>query len=140
SSKSGTAYTVCSMHSEPIVRRSLHDEVASRVRDMIIEGVLAPGARVYEEQLGKTLGVSRTPMREALKTLASEGLIELVNARGAVVKRFTPKDVRDMLDVLSGPGILRRAARLPRGERRANRRAQAPARPHGAALQGARPP
>ncbi|HEX6691381.1 MAG TPA: GntR family transcriptional regulator, partial [Burkholderiales bacterium] len=84
-----------------IVRRSLHDEVASRVRDMIIEGALAPGARIYEEQLAKTLGVSRTPMREALKTLASEGLIELVAARGALVRRFSPKDVRDMLDVLA---------------------------------------
>jgi len=89
------------MHSEPIVRRSLHDEVASRIRDMIIEGVLAPGARIYEEQLGKTLGVSRTPMREALKTLESEGLIEVAAARGAVVRRFSPKDVRDMLDVLA---------------------------------------
>jgi DNA-binding GntR family transcriptional regulator len=89
------------MHSEPIVRRSLHDEVASRVRDMIIEGSLAPGARIYEEQLAKTLGVSRTPMREALKTLASEGLIELAAARGALVRRFSPKDVRDMLDVLA---------------------------------------
>jgi DNA-binding GntR family transcriptional regulator len=89
------------MHSEPIIRRSLHDEVASRIRDMIIEGVLAPGARIYEEQLGKTLGVSRTPMREALKTLASEGLIEVAAARGAVVRRFSPKDVRDMLDVLA---------------------------------------
>ena len=89
------------MHSEPIVRRSLHDEVASRVRDMIIEGALAPGARIYEEQLAKALGVSRTPMREALKTLASEGLIELAAARGAIVRRFSPKDVRDMLDVLA---------------------------------------
>lgn len=89
------------MHSEPIIRRSLHDEVASRVRDMIIEGALEPGARIYEEQLAKMLGVSRTPMREALKTLASEGLIELAAARGAVVKRFSPKDVRDMLDVLA---------------------------------------
>ena len=89
------------MHSDPIVRRSLHDEVASRVRDMIIEGALAPGDRIYEEPLGKTLGVSRTPLREALKTLASEGLIELVAARGAVVRAFTPKHVRDMLDVLA---------------------------------------
>lgn len=89
------------MHSEPIVRRSLHDEVASRVRDLIIEGALAPGDRIYEEQLARTLGVSRTPMREALKTLASEGLVELQAARGAVVKRFSPKDVRDMLDVLA---------------------------------------
>src|SRR5262252_61898 len=101
SRKPSCSYTVYSMHSEPIVRRSLHDEVASRVRDMIIEGALAPGARIYEEQLAKTLGVSRTPMREALKTLASEGLIELAAARGALVKRFSPKDVRDMLDVLA---------------------------------------
>src|SRR5262245_38326491 len=89
------------MHSEPIIRRSLHDEVASRVRDMIIEGALEPGARINETQLCQSLGVSRTPLREALKTLASEGLIELVAARGGVVRKFTPKDVRDMLDVLA---------------------------------------
>lgn len=85
----------------PIARRSLHDEVVTRIRDMIIEGVLAPGTRVNETHLGQTLGVSRTPLREALKFLASEGLIELVTARGAVVKKFSAKDVRDMLDVLS---------------------------------------
>ena len=85
----------------PIARRSLHDEVVSRVRDMIIEGTLAPGARVHEGQLCQQLGVSRTPLREALKFLASEGLIELVAARGAVVRKFTAKDVRDMLDVLA---------------------------------------
>jgi DNA-binding GntR family transcriptional regulator len=85
----------------PIARRSLHDEVVTRVRDMIIEGALPPGSRVNETQLGQTLGVSRTPLREALKFLASEGLIELVAARGAIVRQFTPKDVRDMLDVLA---------------------------------------
>jgi len=85
----------------PIARRSLHDEVVTRVRDMIIEGVLAPGSRVNETHLGQTLGVSRTPLREALKFLASEGLIELVTARGAIVKKFSAKDVRDMLDVLA---------------------------------------
>jgi DNA-binding GntR family transcriptional regulator len=86
---------------QPIARRSLHDEVVTRIRDMIIEGVLAPGTRVNETHLGQTLGVSRTPLREALKFLASEGLIELVAARGAVVKKFSAKDVRDMLDVLA---------------------------------------
>jgi len=85
----------------PIARRSLHDEIVTRVRDMIIEGTLAPGARIHEGQLGQALGVSRTPLREALKFLASEGLIELVASRGAVVRKFTPKDVRDMLDVLA---------------------------------------
>jgi DNA-binding GntR family transcriptional regulator len=85
----------------PIARRSLHDEVVSRIRDMIIEGTLAPGARVHEGQLCQQLGVSRTPLREALKFLASEGLVELVATRGAVVRKFSKKDVRDMLDVLA---------------------------------------
>lgn len=85
---------------EPLNRRTLHDEVVDRVRNLVIEGQLAAGARIHESQLGKALGVSRTPLREALKVLASEGLIELVPGRGAVVKRLTQQDVRDMLDVL----------------------------------------
>ncbi|MDJ1158663.1 GntR family transcriptional regulator [Chelatococcus sp. SYSU_G07232] len=85
----------------PITRRTLHDEIVTRVRDMIIEGRLAPGTRIHEGQLGQALGVSRTPLREALKFLASEGLIDLVPSRGAVVRRFTEKDVRDMLEVLA---------------------------------------
>ncbi|MEO8486522.1 MAG: GntR family transcriptional regulator [Betaproteobacteria bacterium] len=85
----------------PIARRSLHDQVVGRVRDLIIEGVLVAGARIHEGQLGAQLGVSRTPLREALKFLASEGLVELVASRGAIVRRFAPKDVRDMLDVLA---------------------------------------
>jgi DNA-binding GntR family transcriptional regulator len=85
----------------PIHRRTLHDELVTRIRDMIIEGHLAPGQRVHEGQLGQALGVSRTPLREALKFLASEGLIDLVPGRGAVVRKLGPKDVRDMLDVLA---------------------------------------
>ena len=84
----------------PIPRRSLHDEVVTRVRDMIIEGTLAPGTRIHEGQLCLALGISRTPLREALKFLASEGLIDLKASRGAVVKSFSAKDVRDMLDLL----------------------------------------
>lgn len=85
----------------PLHRRSLHDELVERIRDMIIEGQLAPATRIHEGQLGKALGVSRTPLREALKYLASEGLIELVAGRGAIVKQLTARDVRDMLDVLA---------------------------------------
>lgn len=84
----------------PIIRRTLHDEVATRVRDMIIEGRLAPGQRVNEVALGQLLGVSRTPLREAIKTLASEGLVEMVPARGAVVRTLTLKDLADSLAVL----------------------------------------
>jgi DNA-binding GntR family transcriptional regulator len=59
-----------------------------------------PGSRIHEGQLGKALGVSRTPLREALKFLASEGLIDLVPGRGGIVHRLSPRDVRNMLDVL----------------------------------------
>jgi DNA-binding GntR family transcriptional regulator len=87
---------------EPLVRqRSLHDELVGRVRDMIIEGRLAPGSRVHEGELGRALGVSRTPLREALKFLASEGLVDLIPGRGAVVHRLTGKEIVDMLDVLA---------------------------------------
>lgn len=96
-----TTMTAAREEPAPIARRTLHDEIVSRVRDMIIEGHLAPGTRIHEGQLGQALGVSRTPLREALKFLASEGLIDLVPSRGAVVRRFTAGDVRDMLEVLA---------------------------------------
>lgn len=84
-----------------IARHTLHDAVATRVRDMIIEGRVAPGERINEVRLGAALGVSRTPLREALKTLASEGLIELQPGRGAVVRKFSPDDVHHMLEVIA---------------------------------------
>ncbi|MTW17834.1 FCD domain-containing protein [Rhodoplanes serenus] len=84
----------------PIVRQTLHDAVVSRVRDLIVDGTLASGTRIHESNLGRELGVSRTPLREALKYLASEGLIELSPGRGAVVRQFSAKDIRDSLIVL----------------------------------------
>lgn len=83
-----------------ITRRTLHDEVLERLRDMIIEGRLAPGQRINEGQVGAQLGVSRTPLREAIKTLASEGLVEIQPAKGAVVRRFSEKDLAQILQVL----------------------------------------
>ena len=56
----------------PIFRRTLHDEVVDRMRDMIVEGQLPAGDRINESELCVRLGVSRTPIREAVKTLASE--------------------------------------------------------------------
>ncbi len=94
----------------PVQRRSLHDELVERIRDMIIEGQLPPGARIHEGQLCAAFGVSRTPLREALKYVASEGLIDLVQGRGAVVRTLSRRDVRGMLDVLSALEVL--AARL----------------------------
>ena len=84
----------------PIARTSLHGEVTSRLRDMIVEARLKPGERIQELDVARALGVSRTPIREALKVLASEGLVELLPLRGAVVKAFTPKDAQDMLAMI----------------------------------------
>ncbi|CCV09393.1 putative transcriptional regulatory protein,GntR family [Mesorhizobium metallidurans STM 2683] len=83
-----------------VQRTVLHETIVNHLRDMIIEGDLAPGTRLHEGQLGEQLGVSRTPLREAIKYLASEGLVELVPSRGAVVKRFGAREVQDMLTVL----------------------------------------
>jgi DNA-binding GntR family transcriptional regulator len=84
-----------------IARIPLHEEVTNRIRDMIVESKLVPGERIQEMELAQQLGVSRTPIREALKVLTSEGLVELLPLRGAIVKVFTDKDARDMLDVIA---------------------------------------
>lgn len=84
----------------PMRRRNLHGEVASLMRDMIIAGELPAGERINETELGPRLGVSRTPLREAIRTLASEGLVQLVPSKGAVVRRFTLDDVTHMLEAI----------------------------------------
>jgi len=86
---------------DPISRTSLHAEVTERVRQLIVESKIQPGERVPELQISQDLGVSRTPIREALKVLASEGLVELLPLRGAIVKKFSTKDAADMLEVMS---------------------------------------
>lgn len=83
-----------------ITRVTLHDAVLNQLRDMIIEGHLMPGTRINEGLVGASLGVSRTPLREAIKTLASEGLVEIVPAKGAIVRRFSEEDTRQILEVL----------------------------------------
>jgi DNA-binding GntR family transcriptional regulator len=80
---------------------SLHDEVLSRLRDFVVEGRWPPGARIPEKELCADIGVSRTPLREALKVLAAEGLIELLPNRGARVRRFTDADVRNFFELLA---------------------------------------
>jgi len=87
--------------STPISRKSLHSEVTDRIRQLIVESHLQPGQRVPELEISRDLGVSRTPIREALKVLASEGLVELLPLRGAVVKTFSKKDAADMLELVS---------------------------------------
>jgi DNA-binding GntR family transcriptional regulator len=81
---------------------SLHSEVLAGLRDYIVEGRIPDGARVPERELCERFGISRTPLREALKVLASEGLIELLPNRGARVRIFSAADRRELFDVMGG--------------------------------------
>ena len=82
-------------------RENLHDVLLSRLRDHIVEGHLQPGDRVPERRLCEMFGVSRTPLREALKVLAAEGLVELLQNKGARVRQLTEKDVKDFFEMLA---------------------------------------
>ncbi|HEY2925241.1 GntR family transcriptional regulator [Piscinibacter sp.] len=85
-----------------IPRQVLHQEVAVRLRQRIVEGHLAPGAKLNERELSELLQVSRTPLREAIKMLAAEGLVELLPNRGAVVAQMSEQDVADTFEVIAG--------------------------------------
>jgi DNA-binding GntR family transcriptional regulator len=81
---------------------SLHEDILGQLRDFIVEGHLKPGARIPERELCERFGISRTPLREALKVLAAEGLIELLPNRGARVRQFTEGDIRSLFEMISG--------------------------------------
>lgn len=85
---------------EKIQHRVLYQEAADRIRNLIELGELKPGEKISEKQLCETFGISRTPLREALKVLTSEGLIEMLPNRGARVSRLTLDDVRQTYDVM----------------------------------------
>ena len=85
-----------------IPRQVLHQDVAVRLRQRIVEGQLAPGAKLNERELSESLQVSRTPLREAIKMLAAEGLVELLPNRGAVVAQMSAQDVADTFELIAG--------------------------------------
>ncbi|WP_343039133.1 GntR family transcriptional regulator [Propylenella binzhouense] len=85
---------------EFIPRRSLHDELTARVRALITEGALAPGEKIPEKELCERFGVSRTPLREALKVLASEGIVTLRPNRGARVSALTAAELEEVFPVM----------------------------------------
>ena len=89
------------MNSSVIVRTPLHVQVAERLRLLIESGELAPGTRLNETELCEDMGVSRTPLREAVRSLATEGLIELQPNRGAIVSVVTEEDVTEILPIMA---------------------------------------
>ena len=79
----------------------LAQEAAKRIREMIRKGALKKGDRILEAPMCQAMGVSRTPLREALRILSSEGLIELIPNRGAYVAQPSIKDIGEMFYVMS---------------------------------------
>src|SRR5919197_5466204 len=80
----------------------LHEEVVVRIREILLDGEIPPGARIPERDLCERLQISRTPLREALKVLAAEGLVQLLPNRGSRAARLTDKDMRDLFEVCQG--------------------------------------
>jgi DNA-binding GntR family transcriptional regulator len=105
-----------------IQRFSLRDQVREELVNWLSDGRLVPGQRLEEERLSRALGVSRTPLREALSSLARDGLVESVPHRGFRVPKLTAERVRDLHPVigsleglalrLSGPRLRELAATL----------------------------
>jgi DNA-binding GntR family transcriptional regulator len=85
-----------------IQRPVLHEQVASRLRQMLVEGQIAPGAKLNERTLCEQLRISRTPLREAIKMLAAEGLVELLPNRGSVAVQLSEADVQNTFEVMAG--------------------------------------
>jgi DNA-binding GntR family transcriptional regulator len=83
-----------------IDRQGLAAAVTAKLRDMIVEGVLTPGTRLNERVLCEQLAVSRTPLREAFKTLEVEGLIDLLPNRGAAVAQMSIADIEQTFEVM----------------------------------------
>ncbi|WP_210255242.1 GntR family transcriptional regulator [Ancylobacter pratisalsi] len=77
-------------------------QVADTLRDRIIRGDLPPGGRIVERSLCELLDVSRTPLREALKLLEVEGLVEISQNKGARIMSFTPEEASNLFEVIAG--------------------------------------
>ncbi len=86
----------------PLTRqKSLHARAVHEIREMIISGHLKPGDRLLEIDLCEKFGISRTPLREALKILETEGLVDLRRNRGALVAAMTPHEVTELFEFVS---------------------------------------
>jgi DNA-binding GntR family transcriptional regulator len=80
-------------------RRALVDSLAAQLHARVLSGDLAPGTRLRQEALADEFGVSRTPVREALRKLQAGGLVELRPNRGAFVRGISPREIRDAYEV-----------------------------------------
>ena len=107
--------------------QALVDSLASAIQARVLSGEIATGARLRQESLAAEFGVSRTPVREALRKLQASGLVEVQPRRGALVRRPSARDVREAYEVraeLEGLAASLAAARIRDGELHRLREAQ----------------
>ena len=81
--------------------KTLHQEIVTQILEMISKGVLVKGQKIDEKRLCESMGVSRTPVREALRLLKSDGLIDLIPHKGAFVSQPCIEEISDMFEVMS---------------------------------------
>jgi DNA-binding GntR family transcriptional regulator len=86
---------------EPASSQNLHEAIFQKLRSLLVEGKIAPGSKLNERELAERLHVSRTPIREAIRRLAADGLVELIANRGAIAVQLSLEDVIHTFDVIA---------------------------------------
>ena len=81
--------------------QNLHEAIFQKLRLLLVEGNIAPGSKLNERELAESLHVSRTPIREAIRRLAADGLVELIANRGAIAVQLSLADVIHTFDVIA---------------------------------------
>ncbi|MCE1251735.1 MAG: GntR family transcriptional regulator, partial [Comamonadaceae bacterium] len=89
------------MSTATLTPRALYEQVAEQLRQRIFRRELAPGSWIDELKIAEEFGISRTPLREAIKVLAAEGLVTMKVRRGAYVTEMSDKDLRDVYHLLA---------------------------------------
>ena len=89
------------MTSSALTHKALYEEVAELLRQRIFNREMPPGSHIDELKIAEALGISRTPLREALKVLAAEGLVTMKVRRGAYVTEVSEQDLRDVYELLA---------------------------------------
>jgi len=80
-------------------RKTLKEQIVEFVKEAIATGRMRPGEKICETRLAEDLGISRTPLREAIQTLEAEGFLKLVPRKGAVVSEYSKKDIQDIYEI-----------------------------------------
>jgi DNA-binding GntR family transcriptional regulator len=89
------------MANDTLNSQNLHEATFLKLRSLLVEGKIAPGSKLNERELAESLHVSRTPIREAIRRLAADGLVELIANRGAIAVQLTLEDVIHTFDVIA---------------------------------------